>query len=120
MVFKVVLLTRLSPVFPFNLLNYAFGLTRVAFRDFVLASWIGMLPGTIMYVYLGSTAGQLADIVAGTVAASASARSPSSADFLFYAGLVATVVVTIFITRISRQALSAIAPGPTALQPPGK
>ncbi|MEW6335582.1 MAG: TVP38/TMEM64 family protein, partial [Thermodesulfobacteriota bacterium] len=41
---KIVGLTRLSPVFPFNLLNYAFGLTRVSLRDYVLASWIGMIP----------------------------------------------------------------------------
>ena len=52
--FKIVLLTRLSPIFPFNLLNYAFGLTKVRLWQYVLASWIGMLPGTIMYVYLGS------------------------------------------------------------------
>ena len=104
--FKVVLLTRLSPVFPFNLLNYAFGLTRVSFRDYVLASWIGMLPGTIMYVYLGSTAGQLADVLAGTIT-----KSPAQ-QMLFYAGLAATVVVTIFITRVSRRALAAVAPVP--------
>src|SRR5260370_10350132 len=58
--FKIVLLTRLSPLFPFTLLNYAFGLTNVRFRDYVLASWIGMLPGTVMYVYLGSTVKDLA------------------------------------------------------------
>src|SRR5262249_25372568 len=53
--FKIVLLTRLSPLFPFTLLNYAFGLTKVRFRDYVLTSWIGMLPGTVMDVDLGST-----------------------------------------------------------------
>jgi uncharacterized membrane protein YdjX (TVP38/TMEM64 family) len=53
---KIVGLTRLSPAFPFTLLNYAFGLTRVSLRDYVLASWIGMMPGTVMYVYLGSLA----------------------------------------------------------------
>ena len=65
--FKIVLLTRLSPVFPFNLLNYAFGLTPVSLRDYFLASWIGMLPGTVMYVYLGSAAKNLADLAAGKV-----------------------------------------------------
>lgn len=108
--FKVVLLTRLSPVFPFNLLNYAFGLTRVSFRDYVLASWIGMLPGTIMYVYLGSTAAQLADVLVGNVA-----KSPAQ-QVLFYTGLAATVVITILITRISRRALAAAAPGPVESQ----
>jgi uncharacterized membrane protein YdjX (TVP38/TMEM64 family) len=104
--FQVVLLTRLSPVFPFNLLNYAFGATRVSFRDYVLASWIGMLPGTIMYVYLGSTAGRLADVVTGTLA-----KSPAQ-QTLFYAGLGATIVVTIVITRIARRALATVAPDP--------
>src|SRR5262249_42529797 len=63
--FKIVLLCRLSPVIPFNLLNYAFGMTSVSFRDYLLASWIGMLPGTLLYTYLGSTMGALADVVAG-------------------------------------------------------
>jgi len=59
--FKIVLLTRLSPVFPFNLLNYAFGITGVSLKDYVLGS-IGMIPGTVMYVYIGSLAGDLAKI----------------------------------------------------------
>jgi len=46
--FKIVLLTRLSPVFPFNLLNYAFGLTKISFWKYALGSWLGMIPGTIM------------------------------------------------------------------------
>src|SRR5260370_35594348 len=56
---KIVALTRLSPGFPFNLLNYAFGLTNVGLRDYVVASWSGTLPSTILYVYLGSFAGDL-------------------------------------------------------------
>jgi uncharacterized membrane protein YdjX (TVP38/TMEM64 family) len=93
---KVVLLTRLSPVFPFTLLNYAFGLTQVKLGHYVLASWIGMLPGTVMYVYLGSLA---------NVSAAQSARTP--AEWALYGvGLLATVVVTIFVTRIARKALS--------------
>src|SRR5260370_5009266 len=65
--FKIVMLTRLLPLFPFTLLNYAFGLPKVRFRDYVLASWIGMPPGTVRYVYLGSTVKALADIAAGHV-----------------------------------------------------
>ena len=53
-------LTRLSPVFPFNLLNYAYGLTSVSLRDYFFASWVGMIPGTILYVYIGSLSGDLA------------------------------------------------------------
>src|SRR5262249_5629033 len=102
--FKIVLLTRLSPVLPFNLLNYAFSLTRVSFRDYVLASWMGMLPGTMLYVYIGSTIGALADVVAGKVA-----RSPIQQVF-FYAGLAATLAVVILVARIAKRALDVAAP----------
>ncbi|MEI7638478.1 MAG: TVP38/TMEM64 family protein [Syntrophus sp. (in: bacteria)] len=99
---KIVGLTRLSPVFPFNLLNYAFGLTRVSLRDYVLASWIGIMPGTVMYVYLGLLAGSLAEL---GVKEGGHARSP--VEWALYAvGLIATVVVTVVITRIARRALS--------------
>jgi uncharacterized membrane protein YdjX (TVP38/TMEM64 family) len=96
---KIVALMRLSPVIPFNLLNYVFGVTRVRLRDYVLASCIGMLPGTIMYVYLGSLIGDLATLSAG-------ARTRSAAEWAFYVvGLLATVAVTIYVTRVARAAL---------------
>lgn len=97
--FKIVFLTRLSPVFPFNLLNYAYGLTQVRFWHYALASWVGMLPGTLMYVYLGSAAGSLAGAAAGTVE-----KTPAQ-QVLFWVGLVATVVVATLVTRIARKAL---------------
>src|SRR6516165_6341581 len=97
--FKIVMLTRLSPLFPFTLLNYAFGLTKGRFRDYLLASWIGMLPGTVMYVYLGSTVTQLADLVAGNV------EGGPARQALFFIGLAATVVVTVYVTRLARRAL---------------
>lgn len=93
---KIVGLTRLSPVFPFTLLNYAFGLTRVKLRDYVLASWIGMMPGTVMYVYIGSLA---------RVGAAGQTKTP--AEWALYSvGLLATIAVTVFITRIARRALA--------------
>src|SRR5437588_57116 len=104
--FKIVLLTRLSPLFPFTFLNYALGLTKVRFRDYVLASWIGMLPGTVMYVYLGSTVTELADVVAGHVEGGAARR------VLFFVGLAATVVVTVYVTRLARRALRQAIPDP--------
>ncbi|MEX2223988.1 MAG: TVP38/TMEM64 family protein [Candidatus Rokuibacteriota bacterium] len=97
---KIVGLTRLSPVFPFNLLNYAFGVTRVSLRDYVLASWIGMMPGTVMYVYLGSLAGNLASIGSGHAS-----RTPAQCAF-YAVGLLATVAVTVYVTRIARSALT--------------
>ena len=97
--FKVVLLARLSPLFPFNLLNFAFGLTSVSLPRYVSASWIGMLPGTLMYVYLGSAAKSLADLAAGKVEGGWEQR------VLFGVGLVVTVIVTVFVTQIARTAL---------------
>lgn len=96
---KIVGLTRLSPVFPFNLLNYAYGLTKVTLRDYFFASWIGMLPGTVMYVYLGSLAGTLA-----TLGQSGGQRTPAQWA-LYGVGLAATVAVTVYVTRIARAAL---------------
>src|SRR6266404_766170 len=93
---KIVLLTRLSPVFPFTLLNYAFGLTRVKLWHYVLASCIGMIPGTVMYVYLGS----LVNLGAGH-------RQRTTGEWILYGvGLLATVTVTIFVTRMARKALA--------------
>jgi uncharacterized membrane protein YdjX (TVP38/TMEM64 family) len=108
--FKIVLLTRLSPAFPFLLLNYAFGLTNVRFRNYLVASWLGMLPGTVLYVYLGSTVRELADL-----AAEGGQRSPAQRVF-FWAGLAAALVVTILVTRIARDALRRAAP---AAEPQG-
>jgi len=97
---KIVGLTRLSPIFPFALLNYAFGITKVSLRDYFFASWIGMLPGTIMYVYLGSLAGSLA-----TLGAEGRARTP--AEWALYGvGLLATLGVTVVVTKIAKKALS--------------
>ncbi len=97
---KIVGLTRLSPVFPFNALNYAYGLTNVSLRDYFFASWIGMMPGTVMYVYIGTLAGDLATIGAGE------ARARTTGEWILLGvGFVATVVVTLFVTRMARKAL---------------
>lgn len=96
----IVLLTRLSPLFPFNLLNYALGLTSVRVPVFVAVSWVGMIPGTILYVYLGSVASDIASVLAGDVG-----DNPLG-GWLFYVGLVATLVLTIVITRIATGALN--------------
>jgi uncharacterized membrane protein YdjX (TVP38/TMEM64 family) len=96
---KIVLLTRLSPIFPFNLLNYAFGITGVSLQDYFIGS-VGMIPGTIMYVYIGSLAGNIAMI--GT---EAQPTNPTLQWTIRLIGLIATVVVTIYVTRIARKAL---------------
>lgn len=96
---KIVALTRLSPVFPFNFQNYAYGLTNVDFWHYTLATWIGMIPGTFLYVYLG-TLGRT-----GLEAASGAERAETLELVLQVVGLVATLVVTVFVTRMARKAL---------------
>jgi uncharacterized membrane protein YdjX (TVP38/TMEM64 family) len=96
---KIVFLLRLSPVFPFNLLNYALGLTRVRFADYLVAG-AGMLPGTVLYVYSGKVAGDVAAAAGGAPVA----RGPGYYALLA-AGLLATALVTVFVTRLARRAL---------------
>ncbi len=100
---KIVFLLRLSPVVPFSLLNYALGLTRVRFADYILGSF-GMIPGTFLYVYYGRLAGDVAALSSG-------APAPRGAGYwlVLGVGLVATAAVTILITRIARRALVAAA-----------
>lgn len=96
---KIVLLLRLSPVFPYNLSNYLFSLTKVGVGSYMLASWIGMLPGTIMYVYVGTIIQTLAEL--GT-----EGRARTTGEWVLYGvGLLATIAVTIFVTKLARQAI---------------
>jgi Uncharacterized conserved protein len=98
---KLIFLLRLSPVIPFNLSNYFYGLTAVKFWPYVLASWIGMIPGTLLYVYIG-TAGKAA--VAATAGGEAAKHGWQYWTFLGV-GFAATIIVTIWVTRIARDAL---------------
>jgi uncharacterized membrane protein YdjX (TVP38/TMEM64 family) len=96
---RLVFLLRLSPAVPYTLLNYALGLSRVRFRDYIAGS-IGMLPAVTMYVYSGKVAGDLASLASGTTA-------PKGVAYysLLGLGLAATVAVTVVITRIARKAI---------------
>src|SRR6516164_545195 len=98
---KLVFLLRLSPLIPFNLSNYFYGLTALKFWPYVLASWIGMLPATLLYVYLGAAGKAGLNAAAGQ----SSSRSPWE-DVVFGIGLIATVVVTVWVTRIARRELA--------------
>ncbi len=102
--FKIVLLTRLSPIFPFNLLNYLFSVTNVRTWDYFWASWIGMFPGTVMYVYLGTAARNLADLVSGDV------EGGVGQQILLSIGLLAAIIVTVYVTRIARRAIQEYVP----------
>lgn len=97
--FKIVLLLRLSPVFPFNMLNYGLGLTNVRFIDYVLAS-IGMLPGSLLYTYSGFVAG---DIV--RLAGNAGPERGPAYYAVVAVGLAATLGVTAIVTRTARRAI---------------
>jgi uncharacterized membrane protein YdjX (TVP38/TMEM64 family) len=107
--FKIVALLRLSPVFPFNVLNYGLGLTRVRFRDYALAC-VAMAPGTLLYVYYGRVAGDLAGAAAGT------AQRGIEYWLFLGLGLAATVVVTMFVTRVARRTLRESTPVPDPVE----
>ena len=104
---KIIFLIRLSPAFPFNLLNYALGLTKVSLPDYVLGT-TGIIPGTIMYVYLGSLAGNLAMLGSGEAPS-----NPTVTWAIRIIGFIATVAVTVYVTRVARQALKEAVPQTT-------
>jgi len=92
-------LLRLSPLVPFNLLNYALGLSHVRFRDFLVAS-VGMLPAIVMYTYYGKVVGDVAALAAGV----APPRGPEY-YLLLTVGLVTTVLSATLITRAAKRAI---------------
>jgi uncharacterized membrane protein YdjX (TVP38/TMEM64 family) len=91
---KIVFLVRLSPVFPFTYINYAFGLTGVRTLPYVLASFFGMIPGTFAYVYLGSAA-----------AGAASGEADTTKKVVQIAGAAVALAVTIFVARVATKAI---------------
>jgi uncharacterized membrane protein YdjX (TVP38/TMEM64 family) len=109
---RLVLLTRLSPAFPFSLLNLAYGLSEVSLRDYTIGL-IGILPGTVLFCALGALAGDVTRF--NTVLA-------GQADPLTWVvrllGIAATVAVTLLVTRVARRALAEPA-RPEADQPAG-
>jgi uncharacterized membrane protein YdjX (TVP38/TMEM64 family) len=97
--FRLLVLIRLSPVLPFNLLNYGLGLTRIRLRDFFFGSWIGMAPITFLYVYIGSSAKDFTQL-------SSRSFGESPVEQIFFAfGLVATLLLVAWGTRLTRRAL---------------
>ena len=97
--FKAVVLLRLQPVLPFNILNYALGLTSIRLRDYMLASWIGMFPATVLYVYLGSVMNDISDLLRGRP------NSGIAGRLLLWGGLAAIIVLVWWLGRIARKAL---------------
>lgn len=97
---RLVLLTRLSPAFPFSLLNLAYGLSEVRLRDYVIGL-VGILPGTVLFCGLGALAGDVArfgDVLTG--------RADPLTSAVRWLGIAATVAVTVLVTRVARRALA--------------
>mmetsp|Transcript_48386 Transcript_48386/g.115144 ORF Transcript_48386/g.115144 Transcript_48386/m.115144 type:complete len:330 (+) Transcript_48386:224-1213(+) len=107
--FKITFLLRLSPIVPFNALNYALGITEMSFLHYAVATLTGMIPGTILYCYIGSTVKSIGDIASGNME-----QTPEQQIF-FWCGLVASIIVTVGISFYARremqQALAAENPG---------
>lgn len=101
---KIVLLLRLSPLFPFTLLNYALSLTKIEFGPYVLASWAGMIPGTVAYVGLGGAGRAAAESAAGAGAGPLQLA-------LYALGAGATLGATLLISRAASKALEEAAAG---------
>ncbi len=98
--FKIVFLLRLVPIFPFSLGNYALGLTRVRFRDYILAAF-GTIPGTFLYVFYGKAIGDVAALASGN----AEIQQGWEKWLFLGIGLAATIAVTAVVTRIAGKAL---------------
>jgi len=95
---KIVLLTRCCPIFPYVFQNYAFGLTRVSFGHYALGSFLGLVPTTLAFAYLGSL---------GRSGAEAASGSGSTLELVLRGfGLLATIAVSVYLARLSRRALA--------------
>ena len=94
---QIVLLARLSVLIPYNLLNYALGLTNVRFGAYLFSTVVGMLPAIFLYVYLGS--------VAGSLASPDQAGTPAIPQSIFVTGLIVTAVLIVVIARLTAKAL---------------
>jgi uncharacterized membrane protein YdjX (TVP38/TMEM64 family) len=97
---RLVLLTRLSPAFPFSLLNLAYGLSEVSLRDYSLGL-IGILPGTVLFCGLGALAGDVArfsEVLSG--------EADAATWILRLLGVAATLAVVLLVNRVARRALA--------------
>ncbi|GAA0169906.1 hypothetical protein LIER_24286 [Lithospermum erythrorhizon] len=97
--FKIVLLLRLVPLLPFNILNYLLSVTPVSSGEYMLASWLGMMPSTFALVYVGTTLKDLSDVTHGW-----NKFSKSRIAFIV-SGLVVSVVLTIWVMKVAKGAL---------------
>ncbi|HTS02242.1 MAG TPA: TVP38/TMEM64 family protein [Thermoanaerobaculia bacterium] len=104
---KIVFLVRLSPVFPFTYINYAFGLTGIRTLPYVLTSFVGMIPGTFAYVYLGAAA-----------RTAATGGMDATRKALQIGGALVAVAVSIFVARVAARAIRSAGVGEAGAPPP--
>lgn len=97
--FKIVLLLRLVPLLPFNVLNYLLSVTPISTTSYIMASWFGMMPITLAFVYVGTTIKDIADISHG------GSHFTRARIIMLGIGLLATIAVAVIVTRIARDAL---------------
>jgi uncharacterized membrane protein YdjX (TVP38/TMEM64 family) len=95
---KIVMITRLPPISPFSIVNYAYGLTPVSLRDFLIGTAIGIIPGTAAYIYLGTILGDVAQ-------STHRARTPTEWT-IYICGFIATIAVCIYLVRAAKRALA--------------
>lgn len=98
--FRIVFLLRLASIVPFAPLSYGLGASRIARRDFLLATWIGLLPGTFLYAYLGSLAADVAQIISGEV------TTNRSTQMMTWTGLVVALIALLTVARYARKAIN--------------
>nr|ADE75858.1 unknown [Picea sitchensis] len=98
--FKITLLLRLAPLLPFTILNYLLSLTPISIGEYILASWLGMVPITLALVYVGTTIKDLSDVTHGW-------KDISLAHWiLLTVGFVSTVVLMVLVDRVARKSLN--------------
>ena len=95
---KIVLLARMSTILPFSVMNYAFGLSKIRFKPYLLATWIGMMPSTLMYVYLGSFTKEI------VLDSSHSKKTPVEWA-IFILGIAITIGLTLYATFLIKNIL---------------
>jgi uncharacterized membrane protein YdjX (TVP38/TMEM64 family) len=103
---KIVVLLRLSPVVPYNLLNYALSATRLRFPSYLAASVLGFTPGAVLTVYLGAAVSRASEL--------GSTSDDPATSLLFWGGLVATIAASLVITHVARSALATMVEVPAS------
>ncbi|KAI7984108.1 TVP38/TMEM64 family membrane protein slr0305 [Camellia lanceoleosa] len=97
--FKIVLLLRLVPLLPFNMMNYLLSVTPVRLGEYMLASWVGMMPITFALVYVGTTLKDLSDVTHGW------AEVSTTRWVLIAAGFMISVILMVYITKVAKASL---------------